>query len=256
MFQDNFLAKIINLKKTNKPFAVATVIDIQGSASARQGDKAIYDLNGKRVQGYVGGGCIENRVGKVVIDSIKYNSVRFLDVNLDSDDMELGIPCGGSMTLFIEPQMISPTILLRGIGRVVEVMLDFAKLLNFKVIIQTQKDEINKFEKADKIILDPLDLEDIDEKIDYFVLATHHRDDHKQALKAISSGIKYVAIIASQKKAGLIKNYLKKNNVSRVLMKNLFTPAGIDINAKNAEEIALSIISQIVKIENNKIKGK
>ena len=170
--------------------------------------------------------------------------------------MELGIPCGGLMTIFIEPQMIAPTLLIRGMGRVVEVLLDLAKLLNFKVIIQTQKSEESKLKKADRIISSPLELEEIDEKIDYFVLATHHRDDHKQAFNAIKSGLKYVAIIASQKKAGLIKDFLEEKNISNDLMKNLFTPAGIDLGAKSAEEIALSIISQIIKIENAKFKNQ
>jgi len=239
------------LKSENEPFAIATVIAVKGSTSAKTGDKAIYDRNGKRVIGYIGGGCVENRVGQTVVESLVNNQTRIVDVNLDSDDMELGIPCGGMMTVFVEPQESSPIILIRGMGRVVEVLAEMASLLNFKVLIQTQEDEKDRYKLADQVITDPLDLEDIDHKIDYFILATHHRDDHKQALSALEAGINYVAVIASQKKAGLIKDHLKENNVSDELLARFHSPAGLDINAQTAEEIGLSIMFEIVMHRNS-----
>jgi len=239
------------LKSENEPFAIATVIAVKGSTSAKTGDKAIYDRNGKRVIGYIGGGCVENRVGQTVVESLADNQTRIVDVNLDSDDMELGIPCGGMMTVFVEPQESLPIILIRGMGRVVEVLAEMASLLNFKVLIQTQEDEKDRYKLADQIITDPLDLEDIDHKIDYFILATHHRDDHKQALSALEAGINYVAVIASQKKAGLIKDHLKENNVSDELLARFHSPAGLDINAQTAEEIGLSIMFEIVMHRNS-----
>ncbi|MCH2650663.1 MAG: XdhC family protein, partial [Candidatus Marinimicrobia bacterium] len=139
----------------------------------------------------------------------------------------------------------------RGMGRVVEVLAEMASLLNFKVLIQTQEDEKDRYKLADQIITDPLDLEDIDHKIDYFILGTHHRDDHKQALSALEAGINYVAVIASQKKAVLIKDHLKENNVSDELLARFHSPAGLDINAKTAEEIGLSIMSEIVMHRNS-----
>ena len=239
------------LKSENEPFAIATVIAVKGSTSAKTGDKAIYDRNGKRLIGYIGGGCVENRVGQTVVESLADNQTRMVDVNLDSDDMKLGIPCGGMMTVFVEPQQSSPTILIRGMGRVVEVLTEMAILVNFKVLIQTQEDEKDRYKLADQIITDSLDLEDIDYKIDYFILATHHRDDHKQALSALEAGINYVAVIASQKKAGLIKDHLKENNVSDELLARFHSPAGLDINAQTAEEIGLSIMSEIVMHRNS-----
>jgi xanthine dehydrogenase accessory factor len=238
------------LKRDNHPFAVATVIAVKGSSSARMGDKAIYDLSGKRVIGYIGGGCVENRIGQTVIESLADLETKMIDVNLDSDDMELGIPCGGMMTVFVEPQPETPTILIRGMGRVVEVLAEIAHMLSFKVLIQTQEDEKDRYELANQIITDHLDLEEIDENIDYFILATHHRDDHKQTLSALNAGIPFVAVIASQKKAGLIRDFLNENNVSDELEARFHSPAGLNLNAKSPEEIALSILSEIVMHRN------
>ncbi|HIB78894.1 MAG: hypothetical protein COA72_10005 [Candidatus Neomarinimicrobiota bacterium] len=247
----NLFSVMAKMKGENCPFAMTTVIAVKGSTSAKIGDKALYDSDGKRITGYIGGGCVENRVGQTVVESLADNQTRMIDVNLDSDDMELGIPCGGMMTIFVEPQQSSPTILIRGMGRVVEVLAEIAHMLNFKVLIQTQEDEKDRYELANQIITDPLDLEEIDENIDYFILATHHRDDHKQTLSALNAGIPFVAVIASQKKAGLIRDFLNENNVSDELEARFHSPAGLDLNAKSAEEIALSILSEIVMHRNS-----
>lgn len=250
MLHKELFTIMADLRRDGRPFAIATVIAVKGSSSAKTGDKAVYDEKGKRIVGYIGGGCVENRVGQTVIESLKENETRMIDVNLDSDDMELGIPCGGMMTVFVEPQNRTQTILIRGMGRVVEVLADLAATLNFNVLIQTQEDEKDRYESADEIITDPLDLDEIDASIDYFILATHHRDDHKQSLSALNHGIPFVAVIASQKKAGLIRDHLNENNVSDELMANFHSPAGLDLKAQTAEEISLSIMSEIVMHRN------
>ena len=247
--KDLFLI-MAKMRQEGYPFAIATVIAVKGSSSAKSGDKAIYDEKGKRIVGYIGGGCVENRVGQTVIESLNNNEIRMIEVNLDSDDMKLGIPCGGIMTVLVEPQNQTQTILIRGMGRVVEVLAEFANKLNLKVLIQTQQDEKDRYAFADKIITEPLDLDEISESIDYFILATHHRDDHHQSFSALNHGIPFVAVVASQKKAGLIRDYLNENNVSAELMTKFHSPAGLDLNAQTAEEIALSIMSEIVMHRN------
>jgi len=248
--QKDLFTIMARLKEQNRSFSIATVIAVQGSSSAKIGDKAVYDLNGKRVMGYIGGGCVESRVGKTVIESLTDNQTRMVDVNLDSDNIELGIPCGGIMTVFVEPQKSSPTILIRGMGCVVETVVELAKMLNFRVLIQTPEEEQERYSSADKIIIDPLELDDINERVDFFILATHHRDDHKQTLAALEAKIPYVTVVASRKKAGLLLDYLKNNGVDDQLLGRFHSPAGLDLGSKTAEEIALSIVSDIVRHRN------
>jgi xanthine dehydrogenase accessory factor len=169
----------------------------------------------------------------------------------------MGIPCGGSMSVLVEPQMNDPVILIRGEGSIVESLCTMAKMLNFKLIIHTSKSHIHTsksneelYPNADKIITEGLGVEDIDDNINYFILATHHSNDDKIALEAIRKGIPYVGVIASQKKADLIKEYLSDNNVSGTELKNLYSPIGLDLKATTPEEIALSILSEIVMLEN------
>ena len=240
----------LKLENNEKPYAIATIIRVEGSSSGKVGDKEIFDEKGQRIMGYIGGGCIENRVSDTAIETLIDGIPKVVEIDLDSDTIAMGIPCGGNMSVIVEPQMIDSVILIRGEGRIVEVFCSMAKLLNFKLIVHTSKSNEELYPDADKIITEGLKVEDIDEKINYFILATHHGNDDKIALGAIRKGIPYVGVIASQKKANLIKEYLLDNNVSESEIKNLHSPIGLDLNAITPEQIALSIISEIVMLEN------
>ena len=240
----------LKLENNEKPYAIATIIRVEGSSSGKVGDKEIFDEKGQRIMGYIGGGCIENRASDAAIETLIDGIPQVVEIDLDSDTIAMGIPCGGNMSVIVEPQMIDSVILIRGEGRIVEVFCSMAKLLNFKLIVHTSKSNEELYPDADKIITEGLKVEDIDEKINYFILATHHGNDDKIALGAIRKGIPYVGVIASQKKANLIKEYLLGNNVSDSELKNLHSPIGLDLNATTPEQIALSILSEIVMLEN------
>ena len=87
------LFKIINqLEKDEIPYAIASVYEVHGSSSGKVGDKAIFDEQGNRITGYIGGGCIENRVAATAKDSLKNGKPITIEIDLDSDEMEMGIP--------------------------------------------------------------------------------------------------------------------------------------------------------------------
>ncbi|MBF88134.1 MAG: XshC-Cox1-family protein [Candidatus Marinimicrobia bacterium] len=240
---------IIDLEKKDENYAIATVFMVNGSSSGKVGDKVLYDKNGNRIIGYIGGGCIENRVAATVKEAIIDGEPKIVNINLDSDEMGMGIPCGGYMSIIIEPQLVLPTILIRGTGNVVEVLSELAHTLKFKVVIQTPEEEADRFPYAE-IITNHLEIDDIDFKLDYFVLATHHRDDDKISLQALKKKIPYVAVLASRKKTQIITDYLRNHGISEKDMENFHAPAGLDLEAKSPEEIALSIISEIVMHRN------
>ena len=162
----------------------------------------------------------------------------------------MGIPCGGYMSVIVEPQMINPTLLIRGMGRVVEVLCQLANVLKFKVVVQTSEDEKDRYPEAERIICEPLEMDDIDFKVDYFILATHHRNDDKISYEALKKGISYVGVVASKKKTGIITEYLLKNGISAADLKRFHAPTGLDLKSKSAEEIALSILSEIIMLKN------
>lgn len=247
----DFYSVIEDLENRNVEFGIATIIVLNGSSSGKLGDKAVFDLHGKRIVGWVGGGCVESRIGETVTETLADGVPRIIDVDLDSDRIDMGMPCGGIMSVFIEPHKRTPVMLVRGKGQIVESLAKLGHLLNFRVLVQTSEDEKDNFPDADQIFTNPLDMEDLDETIDYFILATHHRDDHEQTLRALKAKIPYVAAIASSKKAGLIKKYLIKNNTDADTISRFYSPAGLNLKAKSPEEIALSVMAEILMLRNN-----
>jgi xanthine dehydrogenase accessory factor len=241
---------ITDLDAAETPFAIASVFNVQGSSSGKVGDKALFDENGKRIIGYIGGGCIENRVAATAKETLIDGVPRTVEIDLDSDQMDMGIPCGGYMSVIVEPQMINPTLFIRGMGRVVEVLCQLASLLKFKVVVQTSADEKERYPEAERIISEPLEMDNVDFKVDYFILATHHRNDDKISFEALKKGIPYVGVVASKKKTGIINEYLLKNGLSEADLERFHAPTGLDLKSKSAEEIALSILSEIVMLEN------
>jgi len=246
----NLIQKMASLESGETPYAIASVYSVHGSSSGKIGDKALFDKNGKRIIGYIGGGCIENRVAATAKETLTDGVPRTVEIDLDSDEMGMGIPCGGYMSVIVEPNMNNPTVLIRGMGRVVEVLCQMASILNFKVIVQTDEGEKERFPEAADVITDPLELEDIDHHLDYFILATHHRNDDKVTFDALKRGVPYVGVVASAKKTGIIKDYLIENGISDDELENFFAPTGLDLKAKTPEQIAISILSEMVMLAN------
>jgi len=239
-----------NLEKEETPYAIATVYSVTGSSSGKVGDKALFDVDGQRIMGYIGGGCIENRVAATAKETLIDGVPRSVEIDLDSDEMGMGIPCGGYMSVIVEPQLVNSTLLIRGMGRLVEIICQMAKLLKLKVIVQTSRQERDRYPDADKVITDNLEIEDISFPVDYFILATHHRDDDRVTLEALKKGIPYVGVVASSKKTGIIMNYLNENGITENELEHFFSPTGLELSAKTPEEIALSILSEIVMLTN------
>ena len=86
--------------------------------------------------------------------------------------------------------------------------------------------------------------------VDYFILATHHRNDDKITFEALKKGIPYVGVVASAKKTGIIKSYLVENGISSEELDNFYSPTGLDLKAQTPEQIALEEFVEMEKPPN------
>lgn len=234
----------------NESFVIATVISITGSSSGKPGDKALFDRQGRRITGWVGGGCVEKMIGDIAPEVLTEKTPRTIHVDLSSDNLLMGIPCGGEMDIMVEPKTDAPGLYIRGMGRVVETLADMSMSLGFRVTVHTPAPEAARFESVHKLLTTKAKLSELTELPDYAILADHHPNDTDLAREALEAGIGYVAVIASRKRAGLIREALLEQGIDESLLNNLFMPAGINLNAQSPEEIALSILAEIIMIRN------
>ena len=128
-----FIKLLEQRKRRAEPFAVATVVAVSGSSSARVGAKAIFDAQGHNVYGWVGGGCAEKFVGEQVLTAVVEGRPRIVTARLDDEVFGLGVACGGQMDVFIDPIVPAEIITVPELGRFASDFDDLAQRLEIKI---------------------------------------------------------------------------------------------------------------------------
>jgi xanthine dehydrogenase accessory factor len=244
-----FLRKSSELAAEGKPFAVATVVRVEGSSSARPGSKAIIDDQGKLVMGWIGGGCAEGMVKREALECIARGRPQLITLDMTDEILGVGMPCGGIMDVYIDPVLPKPELLIVGHGRIAETLAALARLMNFSVTVDDPSADRKAFPDADRLVTGDLDLSEtnIDPRT-FVVIATQHKGDHIWLQRAIEAGAAYIALISSRHRAALVLDYVVANGVEPEKLARVWAPAGLDLGAATPEEIALSIVSQMVAL--------
>jgi xanthine dehydrogenase accessory factor len=237
------------LAAQGKSFAIATIVRVEGSSSAKRGSKAIIDAQGKIALGWVGGGCAESAVRNEALKCIGLERPELITLNMTDELLGVGMPCGGKMDVYIEPVLPQPELLIVGHGRIAEVLATLAHLMNFFVTVNDPAADRESFPHADRLVTEDFDLTEtpIGSRT-FVVIATLHKKDHVWLQKALEGNAAYVALIASRHRAKLVLDYLLATGVPPEKVEKVWAPAGLDLGAATPEEIALSIVSQMVAL--------
>ncbi|GGC36456.1 dehydrogenase [Siccirubricoccus deserti] len=238
------------LRLRREPHATATVVEATGSTSAHPGDKALLNAKAEVLAGWVGGGCAESAVRQTAAECLADGVPRLIALDLDDEVLGTGMPCGGSMRVFVEPVLPPPALWLLGHGRITEALCRFGAALGFRVIVDdTPAPDPAAYPDAAELIGDDDDYARLDPAAgDAVIIATQHRGDHISSVRALRSPAGYVAIIASRKRAGLIRDFLRGEGFTAAELARLRAPAGLDLGARTPEEIALSVLAEITML--------
>ncbi len=233
--------------------ALVTIISASHSTPRRAGSKMLVKSDGS-IMGTIGGGAVEAEAINIALDCIASGKSKKHHFSLIPDD-NLGMICGGEMEVFFEPIVSTPVIIIFGAGHISRALAKFGKLLGFKtVVIDDRKDYATKerFPDADQLLVD--DFENVFLKLhvdrrSYIVIVTRgHRHDEAVLRKAIDTPARYIGMIGSKSKVKTIMNNLRTSGIDDHTIDRIYSPIGIDINAETPEEIAVSIIAQIIKV--------
>jgi xanthine dehydrogenase accessory factor len=239
----------LDMRMRGQPYAVATVVETVGSSSAKTGSKMIIDEAGRVVSGWIGGGCAESTACEEALRCMQSGRTSVIDIDLNDEVLGAGMPCGGSMRVYVEPVLPKPTLWIMGHGRVAECLCLFGDLLGLNVVVNDPIVERDKYPAASRLITDDIDYEQLRPQVgDFVVIATQHKGDHESMKRALSSDASYIALIASRKRSRLVFDYLRQEHFSEEALRRVSAPGGLDLGARTPEEIALSVISEIVKV--------
>jgi len=240
---------VTELRASGRPFAVATVVETTGSVSAKTSSKAVIDENGRVVAGWVGGGCAESATCHTAIQCIQSGQTAILEVDMDDEVLGAGMPCGGHMRVYVEPVLPRPTLWIMGHGRVAECLCSLADMVGLDVVVNDPIVDRERYPAASRLITDDVNYGMLSPAPgDFVVIATQHKGDHLSLKRALSSGVRYIALIASRKRSRLVLDYLRQEGIGDQEIDRVMAPSGLDLGARTPEEIALCVMSEIVLV--------
>lgn len=254
----NFLHTTQEFTKKNEPFAIAIVVRRDAPSSGKTGDKAIINKFGETI-GWVGGGCVNAILIKEAEDAMKTGKARLVKIGKSlipqkqDGVMEYKMTCQseGTVEVFIEPVLPLPHLLVMGKTAIAKALVKMAKLAGYRVTAVAVDAKPTTFEQVDELITQ-INLEKVQTNAATFmVVATQGEQDEASLEQALKKEHAYIGFVASKKKKDAVLEYLKGAGIEDKKIAAIHSPAGIDINAKKPEEVAISILAEIIQIQNN-----
>lgn len=217
--------RLLDLRRERVPFVHATVVRAQVPTSAAAGDDAIV-LGDGSIEGFVGGQCAQSSVRAAALDVLREGRARLLRVLPDDDEhfpetpgaQVVVNPClsGGALEIFLQPVLPPPVIAVAGDTPIARAVTELTGFLGYAT----------GSEGASAV-----------------VIASHGLDEHDAIRAALDAGTGYIALVASRRRGTSVLDDLGLTAAER---ERISTPAGLDIGARTPQEIALSIMAEIV----------
>ena len=242
-----FLRHLQALVEAGEPCVVATVVNVDGSASAQTGSKAIIGARGERVFGWVGGGCAETAVRDEALRALADRRPRLIRLDLDDEVLGVGMPCGGYMDLYVEPVLPRATLLVLGHGLIAETLAALGHLLELRVVVNDALATPESFPHADERIEEDPEYAKVDCAGEtYVVITTQHKSDYEALCAVLRGDPTWVGLVASRKRSALLFERLVEDGFAAQVVERVSAPCGLDIGAATPQEIAVSILSEIL----------
>jgi xanthine dehydrogenase accessory factor len=206
--------------------------------------------------GTVGGGCVEAEVWNAAREVIESEKPRHLTFSLGQDAAyDEGLICGGQLNIFVEPVIPQPHAYIFGGGHVSKSISKVATIAGFSTVIVDNREAFankERFPEAEATYAE--EYEDVFPKLEvnsstYLIIVTRgHRDDMRVLRWAVNTPARYIAMIGSKRKTISVVHELEKEGISREAFDKVFAPMGLEIGAETPEEIAISVVAEMIAI--------
>lgn len=254
------LFRAAELTRNREAFAIATVVRREPASSAQVGNAAIIDETGG-FHGWLGGSCIRPTVTREAFAAIEDAAPRLISLSPNPDvDRRPGVTAlpmtchsGGSVEIFIEPVVPAPRLLVFGVSPAAQALARLGAVLGYAVDAIDPEADCSTFADAERVLTD-FQAADFatgrpsQKRRLFAVVATLGQRDEDATTNALSLECAYVGVVASRKRFAQIAETLVARGVAADAIARVTNPAGLDIGARSPEEIALSILAEIVQV--------
>ena len=241
-----------DMRARKEPFAFATIVRTAGSTAAKPGAKALLSADGTILQGWLGGGCTRGAVKKAAIEALASGAPQLVSVAPEELLAEQGVspgatvdgtrfarngcPSRGSIDIFIEPCLPMPLLTVIGASPVAEALSSLAPQFHWSV-----GHDICGEDTAGQNVI---------------IVTTQGQGDLAALERALSTPADHIAFVGSRKKYQALAEKLAEKGIDSDRVASVKAPAGLDIGAVTPEEIALSILAELVMIRRSEAKSR
>jgi len=247
---------IVELETKNGAGALCTIIRTRGSTPRHATSKMLVYPDG-HILGTVGGGGLEQQVIAASLEALRDGQPNLLEFNMvDPSRGDVGV-CGGTVEVFVEPILPKPLLVVIGAGHVGKAVAHLAHWLGFRVVVNDDRSEFctpEAIPDADEYY--PCPMADLPGQLaitpwTYLVLTTRGVDVDVQGLPALlDTPAAYLGVIGSKRRWAEARKQLLEAGMAGEKLARVHTPIGLDIHAETPEEIAVSILGEIIALRN------
>ena len=256
-------AAVADALERGEPAALVTIVSTTGSTPQRIGAKMLVFGDGRMV-GTIGGGCYENDAFWKAREAITNRRPQLVHYELSDDfAQETGLICGGQMDVYIEPIEPSPELYVIGAGHVGFHLARLAHEVGFRVHVVDDREKFasaERFPDASEVVVD-----DIPTWLNrtplpshaYVVIVTRGHTNDLDALRALAPrDLRYLGLIGSRAKVARIYDQLRLEAMPAEQLTRVHAPIGLDIGAVTPQEIAVSILAELIAVKHGKIRSR
>jgi xanthine dehydrogenase accessory factor len=249
--------EIVRMRRAGQRGALATIVHTNGSIPSYESSRMLVRDDGS-IAGTVGGGCVEAEVWAAAKEVIQQEQPRKMTFNLNNEAAyDSGLICGGTLEIFVEPILPMPMVYLFGGGHVSTAVARVAHQAGFGVSIVDDRESFanaQRFPMASEIYTS---YQEAFEKLapnasSFLVIVTRgHKDDMRVLAWAVKTEARYVGMIGSKRKVISVYRALEKEGYTLEQFERVHAPVGLDIGALTPEEIAVSIVAELIAVRRN-----
>jgi len=245
------------LHRLGQPFAVATVVAVQRPTSARPGARGVIHPDGS-IEGWVGGSCAQPIVIREALRSLADGQPRLLrlsrtppsDSRRGDGIIEYVMTChsGGTLEIYVEPQLPSPALWVVGTTPIAQALTGLGAAMGHRVSVVDPVAEPTAFPDAERVVSEAGFKSLAGDRQPSIVVATQGSWDEEALVAALALDATYVGLVASPTRATAVRAWLRDEGVPEERVAALRAPAGLDLGAVTPEEIAVSILAELVQV--------
>jgi len=256
-------AAVADALERGEAAALVTIVATHGSTPQRVGAKMLVYADGRTI-GTIGGGCYENDAFGKAREAIANRRPQLLHYELADDfAQETGLICGGQMDVYIEPIEPSPELYIIGAGHVGFHLARLAEEVGFRVTVVDDRVKFanaERFPNAAEIVVDDIPGWVARTRLPlhaYVVIVTRGHTNDLEALRALAPhDLRYLGLIGSRAKVARIFEALKTDRMPDEHLQRVHAPIGLDIGAVTPQEIAVSILAELIAVKHGKFASR